>query len=141
MVCAHLQEVISAQGAGIQAFGACNKQGLLAYVTQVLSSHWCSYCCCTLTKQLYDMGTRNLQEARPTLVLQTPSDSKSQSTALKGEQTSTAVTFSHDGKHVLVARGHPAPNLEVYCCKSVRSPPSCFLHTKLPAIPFEQRFI
>jgi hypothetical protein len=55
-------------------------------------------------------------------VLRKPSDSQSHSIALKGEQTSTAVAISPDGKHVLVARGHPAPNLEVYCCKSVRHP-------------------
>ena len=42
-----MQEVIPAQGVGIQAFGACSKQGLLAYVTQVLHPcylfHYCEF--------------------------------------------------------------------------------------------------
>lgn len=67
------------------------------------------------------------QETQPTLVLKNPTNSQSQSTALKGEQTSTAVAISQDGKHLFVARGHPAPNLQVYCCKSVRIT-LCFSH-------------
>ena len=60
------------------------------------------------------------QETQPTLVLYNPADPQSQATALKGEQPTTAVAISHNGKHVLVARGHPAPFLQVYCSKSVR---------------------
>lgn len=62
------------------------------------------------------------QETQPTLVLHNPADAQSQSIAMKGEQPTTAVVISHDGKHVLVARGHPAPFLQVYCTKTVRPP-------------------
>ena len=53
-------------------------------------------------------------------MLHNPANSQSQSTALKGEQPTTAVAISQNGQHVLVARGHPDPFLQVYCCKSVR---------------------